>query len=315
MNVAIQAHLYHRAPHVFSHAKIHFFVVETDENRTIFESTLLSSIKKNEISAAIIDSKPFSSDFFKNLPKLFLLIRFGIGTENINKKICQERNILVKTTPDSASISCAEYTIALMMTLAKKIAESNFSLKSGQWKRMVHWELEGKTLGILGLGRIGTQVARIASQGLRMRVLGWCRPEKKCISLPWIDEIFDDIQSIAEKSDVISLHLSLNPQTLGIVNQQFFNAIKKKCLFINIARAALVNQNDFMHALNEKKIVGAAIDVFPQEPYEIKKEELHKWENVVLTPHIAGNSSEANARTAQKIVEILVNHINENEKL
>ena len=315
MNVVIQRHLYQRAPKIFSDHTGHlvFHAVETENDRSLLEKNILEAVKKYHCKAVVIDSKKFSNNFFSALPSPFMIARFGTGTDNIPINLCQKLKLTVSTTKNSATISTAEHAIACMLSLAKKLTSCDAEIKSGRWQRPQALELQGKTLGLIGLGMVGQQVARMASNGFQMRTLAWVRPQKKRQAKKIVDECLDNLLEVAMQADVVSLHLSLNDETENIISRDFLEKMKPESYLINTARAKLVDNQALFEVLSEKKIAGAALDVFEKEPYDQRddqrddqREKFHTLNNILLTPHIASNSKEANERTAKEVIKNLV---------
>lgn len=305
MNVVIQRHLFERAAEIFSGCPLVFHAVKTNNDRALLEEDLLKAIKKNRACAVVVDSKNFSNDFFRALSSPFMIARFGTGIDNLPSDLCKKLNLTISTTKSCAATSTAEHTIACMLSLAKKLASCDAEIKSGKWERPQTIELKGKTLGVLGLGMVGQQVVRIAANGFNMRTLAWVRPEKKQQAKQLVNKCCNDPLELAAQSDVVALHLSLNEETEKTINRDFLQAMKQRSYLINTARAKLIDNQALFEFLSKKKIAGAALDVFEKEPYN-KEQKFHTLDNVLLTPHIASNSYEANKRTAKEVIKNLL---------
>jgi D-3-phosphoglycerate dehydrogenase len=224
-------------------------------------------------------------------PKLRVIGRAGIGVDNIDAEAATRRGIVVMNTPGANAVSVAELTIGLMIALARKIPAANASMHAGKWdkKNLQGSELRGKTLGILGLGRIGLEVAKRA-RGFGLDIIG---------SDPFVSEAVArengiklvTIEELIAGSDYLTLHVGLTPQTSGFINEKSIAKMKKGVRIINCARGELVVEEALVAALKSGQVAGAALDVFAVEPP--KDSPYFGLDNVILTPHIAGSTGEA----------------------
>ncbi|HVZ83956.1 MAG TPA: phosphoglycerate dehydrogenase, partial [Terracidiphilus sp.] len=227
----------------------------------------------------------------EHAPKLRVIGRAGVGVDNIDAEAATRRGIVVMNTPGANAIAVAELTLGLMIALARKLPAANTGMHAGKWekKSLQGSELRGKTLGILGLGRIGLEVAKRA-RGFGMELIGSdpfvsaAVARENGIALVPVDELF-------AKADYLTLHVGLTPQTQGIVNAKTLAAMKKGVRIINCARGELVEEAALAAALKSGQVAGAALDVFTVEPP--KDSPYFGLDNVILTPHIAGSTAEA----------------------
>ena len=232
-------------------------------------------------------------------PNLKIVFRAGVGLDNIDVKACEEKGIRVMNTPGASTNAVAEFTIGSMIALMHGIAEGNHKMKEGEWakKKLMGRELSGKTLGILGCGRIGLSVAEKAFY-LGMRVLGHTAPPKHETSyLTYVE-----LDKLLSESDVITLHVPLIPETKNMINNETIAKMKGGVYLIDAARGGVVDEEALYEALRSGKVAGAALDVFAEEPYTGK---LLGLENVVLTPHIGGSTYEAQERIGELMAEVL----------
>ncbi|MGA2167919.1 MAG: phosphoglycerate dehydrogenase [Terracidiphilus sp.] len=227
----------------------------------------------------------------EHAPKLRVVGRAGVGVDNIDADAATRRGIVVMNTPGANAVAVAELTIGLMLALARKLPAANTTMHAGKWekKSLQGAELRGKTLGILGLGRIGLEVARRA-KGFGLEIVG-CDPfvsaavaRENGIKLVTLDELIAG-------SDYITLHVGLTTQTAGVINAKSLAAMKKGVRIINCARGELVDDAALVEALKSGQVAGAALDVFVEEP--AKNSPYAELDNVILTPHIAGSTAEA----------------------
>jgi D-3-phosphoglycerate dehydrogenase len=227
----------------------------------------------------------------EHAPKLRVIGRAGVGVDNIDADAATRRGIVVMNTPGANAVAVAELTLGLMLSLARRIPVANATMHAGKWekKSLQGVELRGKTLGILGLGRIGLEVAKRA-QGFGMEITGhdpYVSPavaREAGIKLAGLEELF-------ATADYLTLHVGLTPQTAGIINERTLAGMKKGVRILNCARGELVEDKALAAAIVSGHVGGAALDVFAQEP--LKNSPYFGLENVLLTPHIAGSTAEA----------------------
>src|SRR5579875_2343764 len=224
-------------------------------------------------------------------PKLRVIGRAGVGVDNIDAEAATRRGIVVMNTPGANAIAVAELAMGLMVALSRQIPRANETMHSGKWekKSLQGMELRGKKLGILGLGRIGLEVARRA-RPFGMELIGHdpfvsaSIARENGIRLVSLEELFAE-------SDYLTLHVGLTPQTTGIINRDTIATMKKGVRLVNCARGELIVENDLAEALKSGQVGGAALDVFHQEPP--KESPFFGLPNAILTPHIAGSTNEA----------------------
>jgi D-3-phosphoglycerate dehydrogenase len=224
-------------------------------------------------------------------PKLRVIGRAGVGVDNIDADASTRRGIVVMNTPGANAIAVAELTIGLMLAMARQMPKANATMHAGKWekKSLQGFELRGKKLGVLGLGRIGLEVARRA-RSFGMEIIGhdpFVSPSiarENAIQLVTVDDLFCE-------ADYLTLHVGLTPQTSGIINESTLASMKKGVRIINCARGELIVEQALAEALKSGHVAGAALDVFHKEP--LKDSPFFELENVILTPHIAGSTAEA----------------------
>jgi len=227
----------------------------------------------------------------ESAPKLRVIGRAGVGVDNIDTDAATRRGIVVMNTPGANAIAVAELTLGLMVSMARAIPRANATMHEGKWekKSLQGRELRGKTLGIVGLGRIGLEVARRA-RAFGMELIGYdpfiapVIARENDVTLVPIDEIF-------RRSDYLTLHVGLTAQTEGMINATSLAIMKKGVRIINCARGELIVEQALADALKSGHVAGAALDVFHQEP--LKDSPFFAMENVILSPHIAGATDEA----------------------
>lgn len=254
---------------------------------------------KNGLAAEIADADGLvvrsavqvDDSLLSTAPKLRVIGRAGVGVDNIDADAATRRGIVVMNTPGANAIAVAELTLGMMLALARQLPKANATMHAGKWdkKSLQGVELRGKKLGVLGLGRIGLEVARRA-RGFGMEVIGHdpfvsaSIARENAIQLVSTEELF-------READYLTLHVGLTPQTAGIINQATLATMKKGVRIVNCARGELIVEEALAEALKSGHVGGAALDVFHKEPPQDSP--FFSMENVILTPHIAGSTSEA----------------------
>lgn len=235
-------------------------------------------------------------------PKLKVVGRAGVGVDNIDLEAATERGVPVINAPEGNTVSAAELTLALILNVARRVAAADRSVRAGEWdrSRFAGRELRGKTLALIGAGRIGGEVARRA-QGFGMRTVAYdpylTEDRAHALGLARIT-----LDALIETADVISLHVPLTPQTEGMLGRDEFERMKPTAVVVNVSRGGVVNEAALVEALNEGLIAGAALDVFEQEPLP-EESILRDVPNLVLTPHLGASTEEAQALVAEEIAE------------
>ncbi len=236
-------------------------------------------------------------------PKLLIVGRAGVGLDNIDLQAAKAADIVVSSTPDQNAISVAELAIGLMLSLARSIPAADQDTRSGNWARhqYVGTELYGKTLGIVGAGRIGYLTGRRA-QAFGMKVLAYdpyLSPDN--VLLGELQAELLELDELLKRADVVSCHLPATPETTGIFDSARFSRMKPTAFFINTSRGSVVREADLTAALKAKQLAGAALDVRETEPPE--RSELESLPNVILTPHVAALTVEAQERVTRAICD------------
>lgn len=242
-----------------------------------------------------------NEEYLKLAPNLKLVIRAGEGTDNIDKKACEAHNVIVENTPGANNNSAAEHAIALMMTVLRKTAFANASMKTGAWDKDAFTgnELANKKVGIVGFGKIGQIVAKRLA-GFDPEVL-FFDPICEKSDLSYAKKA-TSIEEVFSTCDIITLHTPLMDATKGLVNNKLLSLMKKGAILINASRGGIVNEEDLYTVLAEKKIRGAGFDVFATEPLP-SDNKLKELPNLVMTPHLGAATEEAQLRVGFMAVE------------
>lgn len=304
IDIILQKDLYERSKEVFEYnfqkySINHYLANALDEK-------LMLTYHRQGINIFVIGAETYSYNFFNSIKPNSLIIRYGVGYSSIPIDLCRKKNIYVAYTPGTLNDSVAEYTIGLMLSLARYIPMSYHEMLNNRWKGITGFELKNKTLAILGYGQIGQSVARIAKLGFQMKINAF---DKYITKDNIADIITSDYNTAVENADIISLHLSASKELENFINKDRINAWKDGAIFINTSRGCLVNEQDLYQALLNNKIAGAAIDVFKEEPYFPRKTndiDLSTLSNVITTPHCGSNSVEANNRMALKVIKNII---------
>jgi D-3-phosphoglycerate dehydrogenase len=244
-----------------------------------------------------------TADLLKVAARCIVVGRAGVGVDNIDVKAASDLGIVIAYTPEENSISVAEQVIGLMLCLARRFPAADASVKRGEWNRMgfLGMELFGKTLGIFGLGRIGARVAlRAAAFG--MRIIGYDPYlTKNHLTVTETHAELVEMDTLLKESDFITIHAPSTPETKHMINEDTLAMMKPTAYLINTSRGSAVNENALYEALSKGKLAGAALDVREEEPP--KESPLHELQNVLLTPHVAAFTREAQDRVVESLTE------------
>lgn len=263
------------------------------------------SIKVMEpYSAVLAGSEPYSDELLSQLPNLRVIARFGVGYDPVDIPSATRLKKAVTITPASTHEAVAEMCLALMFTVAKSIITNNISTREGAWSRTVLLPLRERTLGLVGLGRIGKSTA-IRAKALGMRVIA-------CDEFPPVEFAQEQrielvsFEELLAKSDFVSLHCPMTEKTAHLMNSETFSKMKPGSILVNTARGGLVNEAHLIEALNSGHLRAAALDVFEEEPPSPSRPIFELHENVVVAPHMAGLDEVSVANMAYEAAECIV---------
>jgi len=246
----------------------------------------------------------YDAELLARAKRLRVISRTGVGYDRIDVDAATRRGIVVTITPGALEESVADHTLLLLLAVARRLRELDAGTRAGRWTRVMGRELQGKRLGILGLGRIGRAVARRA-QAFGMAVWAYDPVPDPAYARQHNIRLVDDWPTLVETVDVVSLHLPLTPSTRRLVDADFLARMRPGSLFINTARGGLVDQDALVEALAGGHLGGAGLDVFDPEPVSEAHPLLARLPadaNVVLTPHVASYTAEASAAIARQAV-------------
>lgn len=267
------------------------FGVEVKKNpygKILTEAQMIEEIK--DVDGIIVGVDPLSKEVLQHAEKLKVISKYGVGIDNIDMDYAKERNIEVARALNANADAVADYTFAMMMSVARKVVQIDKECRELNWKKITTVDVHKKTVGLIGLGNIGKKVAQRA-KGFEMNVLAYdLIPDYEYAKSSGVHYV-DRLDDIFAKSDFISLHLPLNKHTEYIINKEQFKQMKSTAVLVNTARGGLIDEQALLEALQEKLIWGAGIDVFESEPP--KNKELLELDNIVIGSHCAASTVQA----------------------
>ncbi len=267
------------------------------------EADLAAAIVGRRARHAIIGHLPYRQQLYESLSRGAVLARFGVGYESLDLVRATAAGLVCTNTPGVLDQSVAELTMLLIAAAARHFTTITGRMREREWSPRTGVELTGKTLAIIGSGRIGRAVARIAAGGFQMRVIG-CRRSAGAAAEPPFAAMTDDFSAAVKDADFVSLHMPASAENRRFLNRDRLGALRPHAWLINTARGAVVDEVALYDALAAGQIAGAALDVFEREPYEPvdSSHDLRALPNVILTPHSGSNTTEANRAMAARAV-------------
>ncbi|PLX89175.1 MAG: phosphoglycerate dehydrogenase [Desulfuromonas sp.] len=262
-----------------------------------------------DVEALVVRSGThLTGDVFRAAPKLRVIGRAGIGTENIDLNAANRKGLVVMNTPFGSAITSAEHTIAMLLALARNIPQATRSIKQGRWEKNLFLgiEISGKTLGVIGAGKIGQLVIERAL-GLRMRILVY-DPYLSTEAVQQLGAEQVELDALRQQADFITLHVPLTPETNNLIDCDFLAHVKPGCRIINCAQGGLVDETALEEAIKADQVAGAALDVFSKEPPPADLS-LLQMEQVICTPHLRAASSDAQVNVAVQIAHQIVDFL------
>ena len=255
-----------------------------------------------DMDGLIVGVDPVSKDVLQSADKLRTIAKYGVGIDNIDCEIAKEKGISISRTINANANAVADYAMALMMSVARRVVEINSGCHNNDWSKKEALDVYGKTIGVLGLGAIGKGVVKRAS-GFDMKIYGYdvIRDDE---FLNKYQVQFTDVDTIIRECDFISLHLPLTEQTKHILNKENLSAAKENLIIVNTARGGLIDEEDLYELLKDHKIYGLGLDVFEHEPPQDSR--LMTLPNVVVSSHTAASSQEAINAMSRMAVDNLI---------
>lgn len=271
-------------------------VAKVDILPTMSEKELLEIIQDYDV--LMVRSATKVTEKIINASRLKIIARAGVGLDNIDVVAAKQKDILVLNSPDGNTIAAAEHTLALLFAVTRNLSQAFSSTASGKWERsnFLGRELYGKTLGIVGFGRIGQHVGKVAKAlGMRLVVFDPYADEQKVQSQG--ARYFKELESMLPECDYLTLHVPKTKETTHLINQKTIALMKKGSFIINCSRGGIIDETALKEALSSGQIAGAGLDVYESEP-DITKSPIFGMKNVSLTPHIGASTKEAQEKVA-----------------
>lgn len=282
-------------------------LLESDQIVCIQKTVEEAKDELDQVDALLIRSATkVTSELLEKMPNVKIIARAGVGVDNVDIQAATKKGVIVVNAPDGNTISTAEHSFAMMSALLRKIPQANVSTKNGEWsrKKFQGTELFGKNLGIVGFGRIGSEISKRA-KAFQMSVFVFDpfltkeRAEKFGVTVSTLDEVL-------EKADIITVHTPLTKETKGLLNHETIGKTKRGIFLINCARGGIIDEDALIHYLENGHVAGAALDVFEEEPATNTR--LLSFDQVIATPHIAASTVEAQLNVAAQVSEEVLNY-------
>jgi D-3-phosphoglycerate dehydrogenase len=280
---------------------------EVDVNPTISHEQLRNVV--SEYDALIVRSRTkVTREIIEAGERLKIIGRAGVGLDNIDTETAKKRGITVLNTPEAPAEAAAELTMGLILSLARNIPLADHTMKEGKWikKKLMGWQLRGKTLGTIGLGNVGLKVARLARAfGMEILIIKRTPPTPEL--LRELDGEFIPLKEMLQRSDIVTIHVPLTPKTHHMIGEKEIQLMKKGGYLINTSRGNIVDEKALLEALKSGKLAGAALDVYEEEPP--RDLALIRMPNVVCTPHIGAQTEEAQKAAATLIAGKIIDSL------
>jgi lactate dehydrogenase-like 2-hydroxyacid dehydrogenase len=271
------------------------------------EGLLVEAVKRTGARHAIVGGVKYERALYESLPRGSVVARMGVGYDGINLPRATESGVVCTNTPGALDQSVAELTMLFICAAARHFPRTANETRQGAWTLHEGQEIAGKTLAIIGSGRIGTAIARIAAAGFGMRVIG-CRRTRPDVIDAAFERITSDFGDAVREADFVSLNVPASSENVNFLNRDRLAAIPAHAWLINTARGAVLDEIALFDALVQERIAGAALDVYQREPYEPldSARDLRTLPNVILAPHIGSHTVEANRRMAERALANVV---------
>jgi D-3-phosphoglycerate dehydrogenase len=278
--------------------------VQVNQHERSMTSTELAE-EIGDADVLIAGVEKITEEVFQKAPNLKLISRVGVGLDGIDFDLCRKYGVRVTYTPDAPTLGVAELCVGMILDLSRKITSANNNLKNGIWDKHMGNLIYGKTIGIIGMGRIGKSLAHLLS-GFNVNFLAHdIMPDIAFGRLNKIEYVSKD--ELLKQSDIISIHTPLTKETIDLISSKELNMMKPSAILINTARGGIVHERDLHIALQEKLIAAAALDVFDEEPY---RGELVKLDNCLLTSHMGAgtieNRFDMELQATQEVIRLLM---------
>ncbi|MFA5841842.1 MAG: D-glycerate dehydrogenase [Candidatus Paceibacterota bacterium] len=264
---------------------------------------LITALKQKEYDAVLpLLTDAINGEIFDAAPKAKIFANYAVGFNNVDIGEAKKRGIIITNTPDVLTDTVAEHTFALIMSLASRIVEGDRFMRAGKYDgwaplMLLGTDIKGKTLGILGTGRIGSRVAHMASLGFGMNIIYYDVSRNQKLEDDYGAKFRGSVDDVLREADVVSIHVPLLPTTRHLINKERLEMMKHTALLVNTSRGPVIDEAALVEALREGMIAGAAIDVYENEPKAAPG--MSELENIIMTPHIASATLEARSQMAE----------------
>lgn len=284
-----------------------FEVILNPYHRMMNEEEFIECL--SDVDAVILSTEKVTKKVIDSSPKLKMISRYGVGLDNVDLEYCKEKGILVTVTKGGNSNAVAEFAVSLMLSCLRGVAYADQYAKKNIWKKFTGMDLDGKTVGVVGLGSIGKLVVK-KLQGFDVKILGYdVYYDEKFVKEYGVEKV--SIDDLVKNSDIITLHAPSNGK--AILGKEEFNEMKDNVVIVNTARSDLIDLNALLEAINNKKVFAVGLDVHENEPNFDKRFE--SLDNVILTPHQAAISKEASNKASQMAVDNILSYFEKEKKI
>ncbi len=285
----------------------------SDKDRALTKEELVGALKTKEYDAVLsLLTDKIDGDIYDAAPTAKIFANYAVGFGNIDTEEAMKRGITITNTPGVLTDSVAEHTFAMILGITARIVEGDRFTRAGKYKSwapelLLGMDIKGKTLGIIGAGRIGSQVARIGKGGFEMKAIYFDIKRNEKFEKETGAEFRESVEEVLKEADVVTLHVPLLDSTRHLINKERLEMMKPTAYIVNSSRGPVIDEKALVEVLRKKKIAGASLDVFENEP--ALSPGLSELENVVITPHIASATQETRDKmsemTAQNIIAFL----------
>jgi Phosphoglycerate dehydrogenase and related dehydrogenases len=287
-------------------------VVKIEVPKDISGKDLASKLNGYHFIVASVTPK-YDREFFEHNKNVVMIVRHGIGYDNIDIKAAEEKGVIVARVPGwREREAVAEHTVALILSALRYIPQAYGAVQAGKWSdraKFIGKELSSLTIGVIGFGNIGSRVAEILRKGFNAKIIVYdpFASKEKVIEYGYV--YANNLCELLKTSDIITLHAALTPENYHMINEEAFKCMKEGVIIVNTARGELIDENALIENLEKKKVLAVALDVVEGEPIDANHP-LLKYDNVIITPHIAAYTWEALKGMDDAVVEAIVNYLN-----
>lgn len=282
-------------------------------DRMLTKEELIAALKKKEYDAVLsLLTDTIDAQVFNAVPTAKIFANYAVGFDNIDIEEAKKRGIVITNTPGILTDTVAEHTVAMIMTVTQRIAEGDRFVRMGKYdgwapELLLGMNLKGKTLGVIGAGRIGSVVANIMKAGFGMNIIYFDIKKNENFEKTTEGSFRESVDEVLKEADVVTLHVPLLDSTLHLINKERLSIMKPTAYLINSSRGPVIDEGALVEALADMKIAGAALDVFENEPKLAPG--LVELENIVLTPHIASATQETRSKMSEIAAQNIITFI------